>query len=335
MRSSTVFEVIRAGLLDTVQDSGRPDAVRWGVPNGGAADPNSLAIANALLGNDQDAAAIEITLAGPTLRALTPTTVALAGADLGAHVAETGVRLSPGSSLQVRPGWTLVLDGPSTGDARTYLAVPGGLSVPAVLGSRSTALGAGFGGFGGRPLRAGDVLVAASAATPLPARWPGVRDASRGPALLRVTPGPHPDGPADPRLVALAATGWVVGAASDRMGVRLEGPAIPTAHGLAGVGGDLVSHGVRPGAVQVTPEGGPIVLLADAQPTGGYPVLAVVAAVDRPLLGQLRPGDVVQFVVVGRADATELLRARRAAFAAAVRLLREAQGWDELWHGAR
>lgn len=329
------LEVVRSGLLDSVQDGGRPDAATWGVPRGGAADPASLAIANALLGNDLDAAGIEITISGPTLRVLSPTTIALAGADFQAHVVEIGIRLTPGTSLRLRPGWALVIEGPPTSGARAYLAVPGGVLVPRVLGSRSTALGAGFGGLEGRALRAGDVIHAASGATPVPARWLSRLDVPSAPALVRITPGPHAIGAADPRLVSLAATTWIVGGASDRMGLRLDGPPLPTAAGRAGRSGDLVSHGVRPGAVQVTPAGGPIVLLADAQPTGGYPVPAVVAAADRPALGQLRPGDRVRFELVDRASATALLRAREAAFATALEQLREAQGWDDLWYSAR
>lgn len=335
MSGTPVLEVLRAGLLDTIQDAGRPDAARWGVPRGGAADPVALALANALVDNDPDAAAVEMTLAGPTLRVLAPTTVALAGAELGGRVEETGERLAAGTSLRVRPGWTLVLDGPAAHGARAYLAVPGGVAVAPVLGSRATALGAGFGGLDGRALRAGDVLRAASPGSPVPARWPASAAPTRGPVVLGVTPGPHAPDPADPRLVALAARAWRVGEASDRMGLRLDGPALPDAPGVAGAAGDLVSHGVRPGALQVPPGGRPIVLLADAQPTGGYPVLAVVIAADRPRLGQLRPGDEVRFEVVDREAAVARLRAQRLAFEAGVRHLREARGWDEQWHGAR
>lgn len=335
MSGTPVLEVLRAGLLDTIQDAGRPDAGRWGVPHGGAADPDALAIANALLDNGPHAAALEMTLAGPTLRVLAPTTVALAGAELGGRVEDTGERLAAGTSVRLRAGWTLVLDGPATGGARGYLAVPGGVAVAPVLGSRATDLGAGFGGMEGRALRVGDVLRAASPGSPVPARWLAGPPSPRGPALLRLTPGPHAPDPADPRLLAFAQGTWRVGEASDRMGLRLDGPGVPGTPGVAGTAGDLVSHGVRPGAVQVPPGGRPIVLLADAHPTGGYPVLAVVIAADRPRLGQLRPGEEVRFEVVDRAAAVAVLRTRRLALEAAVRHLREARGWDEQWHAAR
>lgn len=327
-----VLEVLEPGLLTTVQDAGRPRAARWGVPRGGAADGEALAVANLLLGNDPAAAVLEITLAGPTLRVLAPTTVALAGADLAGRVEPSGEPLEPGHAVRIGPGATLVLAGPAHDGLRACLAVPGGVAVTPVLGSASTVLRAGFGGLDGRPLRAGDIVAATSRGVPAPARWPGEAGAWGAPGAIRVVPGPHADGGDDPRVASLVDIAWTVGADSDRMGLRLTGEAaLPAAHDAA----DLLTIGVTPGAVQLPPDGRPIVLLADAQPTGGYPVIAVVAAVDRPALARLRPGDRFRFVPVARAEAIGLLAARRRAFAEAAAHLRESHGWDEAWRSAR
>ena len=155
------LEVVEPGFLTTVQDAGRPGWAHLGVPVGGACDRWSLAVANLLAGNDAGAAAIEMTLAGPTLAVRDATTIGLAGADLGGVVVETGRRLEPGRSHRLEAGSTVAFPG-GTGDTdaglRAYLALPGGFDVPEVLGSASTLLSARFGGIDGRALRNGDVL---------------------------------------------------------------------------------------------------------------------------------------------------------------------------------
>ena len=281
---------------------------------------------------------LEATLLGPTLRALVPVTVAVAGAMAG-RVAPTGERVAPGTSVTLAAGQELVLE--PTGDgARGYLAVPGGIDVPVVLGSRSTALGAGFGGFEGRALRAGDLIAAAGAPDRggetttfvLPrAHWP--RDAFPAPvgatAPLRVLPGPHADALGPDALASLVGQAWTIASASDRVGLRLDGAALS-----ASATGELASHGVITGTVQVPPDGRPIVLLVDHQPTGGYPVVAVVITADLARLGQLAPGAPVAFALTTPVDAREALARADAAFASSLAILREAAGWDELWHGA-
>lgn len=295
-----VLEVLDGGLLATIQDGGRTGFEPDGVPRSGAADGIGLAVANALLGNALDAAAIEATLLGPRLRALVDVDVALGGADLGAVVA--GRRLTPGESIRLRAGEELSFegraDGPDAG-CRAYLAVPGGIAVPLVLGSRSTCLPAALGGFDGRPLHSGDRLAAAGgavAARPAPRRLPArlAADLPTSAQRLRVLPGPA-SGAGDPTYRALVDRAWYVAPESDRRGLRLEpagGPA--EGSGLEGVG-ELPSHGVLPGAIQLTPAGQPLVLLPDAGTTGGYPVVAVVIRADVPLLGQLPPGAEVRF----------------------------------------
>jgi antagonist of KipI len=318
------------GFLASVQDAGRPGLGGLGIAAGGAADPESLEVANALLGNPAGAAVLELTLAGARLRALRTVTLALSGADLGARVAGSNEAAPAGETVTLRGGDVLVLHGPpaaTLAGCRAYIAIPGGVAVPEALGSRSTALGAGFGGLDGRALRAGDVIEAAGA-TALqrdPARWAGPAVAPLG-QPIRVLPGPR----AGEAFEALVARGWTVSPASDRIGLRLAGVPLPAAPGA----GSIASHGVLPGAVQLPPDGLPIVLLVDAQPTGGYPVVAVVAAVDRPRLGQLAPGMPVRLEPVDEAAARRLAAARRQSVAEALAQLRDARAWDELWRTA-
>ena len=331
------LEVLEPGLLASVQDGGRPDLGALGITRGGAADPDGLAVANLLLGNDPDAAALELTLAGAAVRACHAVTLAFAGADLGARVRETGQPVAPGGTVHLAEGETLAFEGgavPRPGrraGCRGYLALPGGIDVPVVLGGRGTAFGAGFGGLNGRALRAGDVLPARGptpgaghSAAHWPAPLPSLEDTA-----LRVLAGPHA-GLLDPgALEALGARRWTVAPASDRIGIRLGGDPLPGARAL-----ELASHGVLAGTIQLPPDGRPIILLADHQPTGGYPVVAVVIAADRPALGQLAPGDEVSFAVVDERTARAARAHRQAVRAAAVAALREAATWDALWHGA-
>jgi len=341
--ASPALEVLEPGLLASVQDGGRPGLAALGITRGGAADPDALAIANLLLGNDPCAAALELTLAGAAVRARDPLTLALAGADLGARIRETGRAVAPGSTIRLGAGETLAFEGgarPVTGrrsGCRAYVALPGGIDVPVVLGGRGTALGAGFGGIEGRGLRAGDVLgtpARSGAGTHDPApirsdlRWPGPMP-SLDDAPLRLLPGPHAGSLGPGALEALATKRWTIDPASDRIGVRLAGEPLPGAGAI-----ELASHGVLAGTVQVPPDGRPIVLLVDHQPTGGYPVVAVVIAADRAAIGQLAPGDIVTFEIVDEATARAAGASRSAARAAALAALHEAATWDALWHGA-
>ena len=319
-----MIEVLEPGLLTTVQDAGRPDWTHLGVPVGGACDTWGLAVANLLAGNTPDAAALEMTIAGPSLRVLDDIVVGVAGADLGGS-------LRPGRATRLRAGATLEFPGTTSAPgARAYLALAGGIDAPLVLGSSSTALGAGFGGLNGRPLRAGDVLRGGAAARRAgDAVWPVTTDE---PELggdeppLRVVRGPAAR---KGRLEALIGGSWAVAAGSDRVGLRLEGPPVAASRGSA-----ILSHGVTFGSIQVPPDGQPIVLLADGQTTGGYPVAAVVISADRPRLGQLRPGARVAFEAVSLDAAREALMRRTSALGRAAEILRESAGWDDLWQAA-
>ena len=329
-----MLEVVEPGLLSTVQDGGRPASTDLGVPVGGACDPWSLAVANLVLGNPPSAAALEFTLIGPELRVLRRCVIALAGADLGGHVVEEGRPIPPGTAHLVHPGTRLAFDGgdgsrgrdPGDG-ARAYLAVAGGIDVPSVLGSRGTSLAGAFGGIDGRPLRPGDRILplriddVAAAGRAWPSRIPLASPSGS----IRLLPGPPTlAAPVTGAFEMLLESAWRVGPASDRMGIRLEGPPLPANPRTAGA---LPSRGVIPGAVQVPPGGGPIVLLMDAQTVGGYPVAGVVPTVDLPILGQLRPGATVRFVATTADEARAAQQARQALLAEAARLLGTAEDW--------
>jgi biotin-dependent carboxylase-like uncharacterized protein len=326
------LEVVDGGLATTIQDGGRPGWAHLGVPPSGAFDPWSLAVANLLVGGDATAAAIEMTLVGPIVVARRPIVVGLAGADLGGHVIG-GRRLTPGRSHRIEAGETIAFPGDSPDPrARAYLALPGGIDVPEVLGSRSTCLAAGFGGIDGRGLHVGDAIrgrrldnEAAHPDDPPPGDlvWPADPDVRVGDPVLRVIAGPAPG------IESLVAAPWRVGREADRVGLRLDGGPLP-----AGIAGEVVSHGVSWGAIQVPPDGRPIVLGADHQTTGGYPVVAVVVTADRPILGQLRPGAQVSLRAIDREAAIEALLEQRAALVAGARALRESIGWVELTRSA-
>lgn len=333
------FEVLDGGFLTTVQDAGRPGFAHLGVPFGGAVDTVSLAIANLLVGNDPAAAALELTVVGPELLVRAPVVIGVAGADLAGVALPGGRRLEPGRAYRLEPVTTISFPGPldPRHGSRCYLAVPGGIDVPVVLGSRSTCLAAAFGGVAGRRLRRGDVVTAAAtdpgAASELawPAETPAVDGGTDGSdaASVRVLPGPLLDAARRQAFQELCDATWTVGPDSDRMGLRLGGPP------LASDAGGFVSHGVTWGAIQVPPGGAPIVLLADHQPTGGYPVIAVAITADRPVLGQLAPGHLVRFQAVDVATARRALAAQRAGLDTGRAALGESQRWLDIvnWAG--
>ncbi|MFP5409683.1 MAG: biotin-dependent carboxyltransferase family protein [Gammaproteobacteria bacterium] len=284
-----MIEVRQAGLCDLVMDLGRPGHGAQGVPAGGAADPAALAAANRLVGNDPDAAALEIVLAGPDLAFPAGAVAALAGARFDA-ARSSGVPVAWNETLVLAAGETLTL-GAAVAGARCWLAVRGGLAVDPVLGSRSTFLPGGWGGLAGRALQSGDRLPVGPVTGEvrlLRAQAPAIKRE----APLRVVAGPQIGGFDDAGLAAFFGGSFRVDPASDRRGLRLTGPRVRHAQP------ELPSQGVLPGAIQVPPDGQPIVLGWDGPVTGGYPVIATVIGVDLPRLAQLRPGDAVRFVTV-------------------------------------
>jgi biotin-dependent carboxylase-like uncharacterized protein len=292
-----MIEVLEPGTLTSVQDAaGRIGWRRYGVPVGGAADGPAARLANRLVGNLDDAAVLEATLSGPSLGFEQPSVLALTGADLDARL--NGQHLPPGRSVAVPAGGKLTF-GTRRSGARAYIAVAGGLEVPEVLGSRSTDLRTGFGGLDGRALRRGDRMLIAPALRPTPPLRLAPKRPDRGePPTLRVLPGPHAERVGRGALDALCAGTWTVAPASDRAGLRLEAVArLP-----AGTG-EVPSLGLPLGAIQLPPDGRPILMLADRPVTGGYPVLACVIGADVGHAAQRIPGDVVHFALVDGAEA--------------------------------
>jgi biotin-dependent carboxylase-like uncharacterized protein len=291
-----VIVVERPGLRTTLQDAGRPGLAHLGVPCSGAVDRLSRRLANALVGNADDAAVLETTLTGPRLRFDADAVVALAGAPGPAHV--DGEPLPFGTSVQVRAGQRVDL-GRSAAGLHAYLAVAGGFAVAAVLGSRSTDT---LSGLGPPVVGAGDVFPIGSSSLAvvgrrLPADLHGlVLEAGRRP--LRIIAGPRDDWLTQEARRLLYGSQFTVTPAADRIGVRLSGPILSRTRD-----GEADTEGMVTGAVQLPADGSPIVLLADHAVTGGYPVVAVLAAVDLPLLAQARPGTTLRFVEVSVDDA--------------------------------
>jgi biotin-dependent carboxylase-like uncharacterized protein len=300
-----MIEVVRPGPLATVQDLGRPALGHLGVPRSGAADAASLRRANQLAGNPLDAAGLEVTLGRAVLRfsreALAAVTGAAAPVTLTRGPDQAAIPVEFEAAFAVPAGALLRIGTPAAG-LRTYLAVRGGIDVPAVLGSRSADL---LSRLGPAPLRAGDLLPVGAAGHAGTGgheaggvsrtgshRGPGVT----APAELRVLPGPRDDWFAAGAIDILCGAGYVVTPASDRVGLRLDGPALPRASASSG---ELASEGMVTGALQVPPDGKPILLLADHPVTGGYPVIAVVRSADIGLAAQLRPGQPVRFTLGG------------------------------------
>jgi antagonist of KipI len=314
-----VLRVIDPGLLATIQDAGRPGYESLGVPVGGACDPWSLGVANALVGNEPSAPAIEVTLLGTGWEVVEDVVLGLAGADLGASVPEDRRQLEPGRAHLVREGRQLRFDGAVGGGgtgARAYVALPGGVDVPQVLGGRGTCLRGGFGGLDGRALLPGDELAPVRRADLRAAgrRWRGPAWPPQArPAVARILAGPHVDVVAAGALDDLVSTTWTVDPRSDRSGVRLV-PVEETAALLAAPSEELVSQPMTWGAVQLTPDGTPICLLADHGTVGGYPVVACVITADRAVIGQLAPGESVRFELVDLRAAHFALRDQRRSF---------------------
>ncbi|MCW2239394.1 5-oxoprolinase subunit C family protein [Azospirillum canadense] len=304
----TALVLVQPGLHTTVQDAGRFGAQAFGVPVSGALDPDQLRLANALVGNGAGEAALEILHVGPVLEVAAPSVrVALAAFD-GALVLEAPEpRTVPAwRSVVLRQGERVRVVA-SRHCACSYLAVEGGFDLAPVLGSRSTYTRGRFGGHQGRALVAGDRLPLrrerASERGDL--RLPDPPALGTGP--LRVVLGPQDDRFEPDSIAAFFGADYAVGAAADRMGLRLDGPALA----LRG-GHDIVSDGIAWGAIQVPGDGRPVLLLADRQTTGGYPKIGAVCTADLPRAGRLRPGDRIRFTAVSVEEAQALRRAHEA-----------------------
>jgi len=314
----------RAGFLTSVQDLGRSGYRQLGVSLGGALESFGLRVANLLVGNNQGAAGLEITLGGLQLRFSDERMVAWCGGEFDVQVGSKA--LPVGHTARLQAGEELRFGRPRIG-CRAWLAVSGGIDVPVVLGSRSTDLRAGFGGFEGRTLRDQDVIpltlspasfafAKAAAHSPTTATgissWTAPHDwvspATPKPTL-RFVRGPDWDRFNASTLQRLTNEAFTVSPDSDRMGVRLDGPELYRVDQS-----DLISEAVTPGTIQVPPSGKPILLLGDCQTIGGYPKMAHVITVDLSIAAQLRAGDHVRFSEVSLTDAHRLLFEREREF---------------------
>jgi antagonist of KipI len=314
-----VIEVLAPGLLTTVQDLGREGFGPMGVSPSGAADPVALRIGNRLVGNAESAAALEMTLLGGTFLFPEGALVALTGSDFGAAL--EGEDVPPWTSFEVKPGQTLRL-GPTRSGARCYLCIQGGIAVKPFLGSASTHLLSGLGGYEGRALRKGDVLETADSngakGTGLPVFsscsnrtlrtnrckkvMPKIQERFRPSKILRVTSGPQSGWFSQAAEKVLYGGTYRVSEQANRMGLRLQGPPIPE-----GAHGGMISEGVSLGAVQIAAGGMPIILFVEQQTTGGYAKIANVISADFASLGQLRPRDEIRFKRVTFETARKLL----------------------------
>lgn len=285
------IEVLSPGPLATVQDLGRPGFADLGVSRSGAADRGALRLANRLVGNDESAAGIEITFGGLSVRLAGAATLAFTGArcELSGH------RGGWNAALSCPAGSVLTVGAPASG-LRSYLAVRGGLAVPPVLGSRATDT---LSGLGPAVLAAGRRLLLGPAPPGQPGDSSGAFGPPAGTATLRLAPGPRADWFSPESLGRLFGSPWQVRPDSNRIGTRLAGTALELRSGVERAAAELPSEPTLPGAVQVPPDGQPIVLGPDAPVTGGYPVIGVLPGGELDLLAQLRPGAELRFVPAG------------------------------------
>lgn len=306
---TVVLQVSEPGLFTTVQDLGRPGAMSAGVQSGGAMDRFAHSAANLLVGNDPGNATLECTFSGPHLVAEHACLIAITGADFDPRV--NGAPTPAWTSVFLSAGDSLTFNGRRAG-ARVYIAVAGGIEADRWLGSLSTNVMAARGGKQGRSLKAGDTLSAAGEP-----RRPAVSGRhlpqqlrpEYGDHTLQAIPGPHSKrlNPEGRRL--LFESSYRVSRDADRMGYRLEGPQLNT------TGDELLSFGLVPGAVQVPHGGQPILLMADHQTAGGYPVVATVISASLPVAAQLLPGDEARFGEIPLESAQRMRKALESALA--------------------
>jgi biotin-dependent carboxylase-like uncharacterized protein len=321
------LKVLSPGLHTTVQDLGRAGYQNIGVPVSGALDGFGLRLANALVGNPQETAALEILASGPTLEVATDTArLALVGIDASLGIGGESPRVvAAGQSVTVQQG-DIVQIALGRQSACCYLAVEGGIAVPRVLGSAATYVRAALGGLNGRALQRGDVVPLATACVsertelrapapiPVPADQP-----------IRVVLGPQQKCFRKEAFATLLGAEFRVSKDADRMGMRLDGPVLQHRRGW-----DIVSDAIATGSIQVPGSGQPIVLLADHQTTGGYPKIATVISADLPRLARCRPGDPLRFVSVELEAAEEMCREAEREFAELVGVLEPAPSEIEL-----
>jgi len=295
--------VRKPGLLTTIQDRGRWGLQARGVPVAGPMDPCSHRLANALAGNDPGAATLEVTFAGPELEFEDERVIAVAGAEFELSVDGRSV---PANAAFVVSSGSCLRFGALARGTRAYVAIAGGVDVAPTLGSRATHLISAMGGLHGRPLKAGDRLplgdpMRARNAMSAPPLSP-IFEMPDGHASIRVLAGPQQEYFTPEALEALQSAPYILSSKSDRMGFRLDGPALAHARGA-----DIISDATPLGALQVPASGQPILLMADRQTTGGYPKIATVISADISAAGQLGPGNTISFRVCSAREAIAAL----------------------------
>ncbi len=301
------IEVIECGPATTIQDAGRFGLQRYGVGPAGAMDRDALTLANLLVGNDPDEAAIEFAGLGGRFRVKEGVVrIAIAGAD--APLSVDGDPVAAQTSVTLRAGEEFAV-GPTRSGMYAILALAGGLDVAPMLGSRSLHRRSAIGGLEGKPLAAGSILPLRKAAPDgEDLTLPDPLEPARGP--IRVLLGPQDDYFTQAGIATFFESTYTLSRQADRMGYRLNGPAIEHSDGF-----NIISDGIVTGAIQVPGSGEPIVLMSDRQTTGGYPKIATIITPDLPRFAQLRPGDGVRFTQVTREEAIAAARenARRRA----------------------
>ena len=310
--SVETIEILEPGLFTTVQDRGRYGYQRYGVPSSGAMDTFALRAANILVGNEEGAAGLEMTVLGPRIRFLADTWIALTGADLGPTL--DGEPLVMWQTAKVQRDGVLSFEGARDG-TRSYLAAAGGLDIPLVMGSRSTYVTAAIGGLDGRPLKPGDILSTFGDKADVNLSERGLPESLMAPSYghqheIRVVLGPQDESFAAEAIATFLSSEYAIGLESDRMGYRLDGPRIEHK-----AGPDIVSDGTPLGAVQIPGDGQPIILLADRGTTGGYTKIATVISADIGTLAQAMPGNALTFRAVTVDEAQAVLREREAVLA--------------------
>lgn len=298
------FEVTKPGFFTTIQDLGRWGYQMYGIPVSGAMDRRSLRIANLLVGNDEGEACLEVTVYGLELKVLNDTVIAVTGGDL--TPLRNGEPIPMWQPIRVRKGDTISFRGPKSG-CRAYIAVSGGIDVPKVLGSRSTYVKGKFGGIEGRPLKPGDIIETKEPTVDilrvLARKLPEDFIPKFKPEVnVRVVLGPQDDYFTENGIKTFLTSEYTITVKSDRMGYRLQGPKIEY------IEYNIISDACTRGSIQVLGDGMPVILMSDAQTTGGYAKIATVITPDMDLLGQAKPGDKVRFTQVSIEEAHTVLR---------------------------
>jgi antagonist of KipI len=298
--SKPLFQVIKPGLLTTFQDLGRTGYQEYGVVVAGAMDDYSLQIANLLVGNQRNEAALEVTMMGPTLKVIEDTVISICGGNLSPRV--NGKPVPMWKSIAVKEGELIEFGQPLEG-IRTYISVAGGFDLPVIMGSKSTFLKAKLGGLNGRALEKEDMLYGSEHTHTVAGRslhYDAIPVFEKE-ITARVILGPHQDAFTKEALDTFLSSAYEITPQSDRMGYRLNGPELK--HKTSA---DIISEAIPLGGIQVPANGQPIILMADRQTTGGYTRIATVIAADMPKLAQAAPGSVVRFEEIGVDEAHEL-----------------------------